>query len=110
MNPSPLLSLDEALKRLLEKAIPLADTHVVSTFEADGCVLAQDLVSDLQVPAFDNSAMDGYALRTADLNSNQGILKVGLRILAGHAPPLCRQKKWPEFSPEHLFLSGLMLL
>jgi len=86
MNPSPLLSLDEALKRLLEKAIPLADTHVVSTFEADGCVLAQDLVSDLQVPAFDNSAMDGYALRTADLNSNQGILKVGLRILAGHAP------------------------
>jgi len=86
MNPPPLLSLDEALKRLLEKAIPLAATHVVSTFDADGCVLAQDLVSALQVPAFDNSAMDGYALRTADLNLNQGIFKVGQRILAGHAP------------------------
>ena len=73
MNPPPLLTLDEALERLLQKAKPLAATHVVSTFDADGCVLAQDLVSDLQVPAFDNSAMDGYALRTADLDLNQGI-------------------------------------
>lgn len=86
MNPPPLLSLDEALERLLQKATPLSGTHVVSTFDADGCVLAQDLLSDLQVPAFDNSAMDGYALRTADLNLIQGILKVGQRIVAGHAP------------------------
>jgi len=57
MKPPPLLSLDEALERLLQKAKPLAGVMSVSTFDADGCVLAQDLVSDLQVPAFDNSAM-----------------------------------------------------
>jgi len=86
MKPPPLLTLDEALEKLLHKAKPLARTHVVSTFDADGCVLAKDLVSDMQVPAFDNSAMDGYALRTADLDSNHGTLKVGQRVLAGHAP------------------------
>ena len=86
MKPPPLLSLDEALERLLQKAKPLAGVMSVSTFDADGCVLAQDLVSDLQVPAFDNSAMDGYALRTADLDLNQGMLKLGQRVLAGHAP------------------------
>jgi molybdopterin molybdotransferase len=52
---------------------------------ADGCVLAQDLVSEIQVPSFDNSAMDGYALRVSDLTSNDGVLKLGQRILAGHS-------------------------
>ena len=44
---------------------PLTATEAVSTFDADGRVLAQDLVSALQVPPQDNSSMDGYAVRSA---------------------------------------------
>ena len=85
MNPSSLLSLDDALYKLLLCAKPLNRVSNVSTFKADRCVLAQDLVSAIQVPSFDNSAMDGYALRLADLSLNDGVLKLGQRILAGHA-------------------------
>ena len=84
MNPSSLISLDDALHKLLLFAKPLNRFSNVSTFKADGCVLAQNLVSSIQVPSFDNSAMDGYALRLADLSFNDGVLKLGQRILAGH--------------------------
>jgi molybdopterin molybdotransferase len=56
-------SLDDALAELLAHAQPLAGVEQVSTFDAEGRVLAQDVVSGLQVPPQDNSAMDGYALR-----------------------------------------------
>jgi len=81
----PLIPLDDALATLLSQAIPLADTDSVSTFEADGRVLAQDLVSALQVPPCDNSAMDGYALRCADLLKHGSVLPVSQRIAAGAA-------------------------
>jgi molybdopterin molybdotransferase len=61
------MSLDDALQALLANIQPLSKTETVATLEADGRVLAQDLVSALQVPAFDNSSMDGYAVRSADL-------------------------------------------
>jgi molybdopterin molybdotransferase len=48
-------------------ALPLDDVEAVSTFDADGRVLAEDLISSLDVPGHDNSSMDGYALRCADL-------------------------------------------
>ena len=85
MNSSSLISLDDALHKLLLFAKPLNRVSNVSTFKADGCVLAQDLVSAMQVPSFDNSAMDGYAVRLADLSLNEGVLKLGQRILAGHS-------------------------
>ena len=61
------MSLDDALDRLLAQVEPLPRIESVSTFEADGRVLAADLVSALQVPPQDNSSMDGYALRAADV-------------------------------------------
>ena len=64
---SALKPLDEALAELLGHAVPLAGTETVSTFDADGRVLAEDVVSTLQVPPADNSAMDGYAVRVADV-------------------------------------------
>ena len=85
MTRPPLIPLDDALATLLSQAIPLADTDSVSTFEADGRVLAQDLVSALQVPPCDNSAMDGYALRCADLLKHGSVLPVSQRIAAGAA-------------------------
>lgn len=83
--PSPrpgLRPLDDALADLLATVQPLASIETVSTFDADRRVLAQDLVSELSVPGHDNSAMDGYALRTADLTGQA--LSVSQRIPAGH--------------------------
>lgn len=80
----PLMSLDEALKTLLSRISPLPGSESVATFDADGRVLAQDLVSQLQVPAFDNSSMDGYAVRCADLAAPGAELEVSQRIAAGH--------------------------
>ncbi len=79
----PLRPLDEALAELLGHAQTLADHEAVSTFDADGRVLAQDLVSALQVPPQDNSSMDGYALRCADLVGSAPVLPVSQRIAAG---------------------------
>nr|WP_218942718.1 gephyrin-like molybdotransferase Glp [Rhodoferax sp. BLA1] len=83
--------LDEALAELLDFAHPLDGVDSISTFDADGRVLAQDLVSALQVPPHDNSAMDGYALRCADLAAGEA-LPVSQRIPAGSSPePLAAQ-------------------
>ena len=79
----PLMPLDDALARLLALAAPLGRTDQVSTFDADGRVLAQDVVSPLQVPPADNSSMDGYAVRTADVTAAGVELPVTQRIAAG---------------------------
>ena len=83
MSRPPLLSLDEALPQLLAHARALGGSETVSTFEADGRVLAQDVVSALQVPPQDNSSMDGYAVRGADVTQPDTVLRVTQRIPAG---------------------------
>ncbi len=82
---APLRPLVDALAELLSHAAPLPGVEAVSTFEADGRVLAQDAVSSLNVPAHDNSAMDGYALRCADWTDADAVLAVHQRIPAGSA-------------------------
>jgi len=77
------MPLDDALAQLLAAVTPLAAQDAVSTFDADGRVLAVDVVSGLQVPGFDNSAMDGYAVRAEDLLSGLHELHVTQRIAAG---------------------------
>lgn len=77
------MPLDEALARLLAQALPRVETEEVSTFEADGRVLAQDVVSGLTVPPRDNSSMDGYAVRVADCGAAAAELVVAQRIPAG---------------------------
>ncbi len=81
---APLMSLDDALKALLSHISPLDRVESVPTWDADSRVLAQDLVSPLQVPAFDNSSMDGYAVRSADVPTSGVELQVTQRIPAGH--------------------------
>ena len=80
---APMKPLDLALAELLAFAVPLAPAESVSTFEADGRVLAQDLLSSLDVPAHDNSSMDGYAVRCADWANSATVLQVSQRIAAG---------------------------
>lgn len=79
----PLLPLDDAIAQLLAKARPALPSELVSAFDADGRVLAEDLVAGLTVPPRDNSAMDGYALRVADCAAPGALLKVAQRIPAG---------------------------
>lgn len=79
------MPLDDALTQLLATITPDAVRESVSTFEADGRVLAADVVSALQVPGFDNSAMDGYAVRAKDLLNGADELLVTQRIAAGSA-------------------------
>ncbi|MBK6322758.1 MAG: molybdopterin molybdotransferase MoeA [Burkholderiales bacterium] len=85
----PLLPLDDALIQLMAHATPLDATESVAVGEADGRVLAQDVVSELHVPPLDNSAMDGYALRCADATAPGVTLGISQRIPAGaSAQPL----------------------
>jgi molybdopterin molybdotransferase len=79
----PLKPLDDALLELLGHAAPLGTTELVSTFDADGRVLASDVLAALDVPAHDNSAMDGYAMRSADWINSATVLHVNQRIAAG---------------------------
>ncbi len=79
------MALDEALADLLARVTPLTATDTLATVSADGRVLADDLVSALHVPPQDNSSMDGYAVRLADITERGVVLPVSQRIPAGHA-------------------------
>jgi molybdopterin molybdotransferase len=81
-----MLSLDEALARLVDgsRSRAIAEVETVSTFDALGRVLAADVLSTLDVPPEDNTSMDGYALRLADVTAPGVVLPVAQRIPAGH--------------------------
>ena len=80
---SPMLSMDEALAALLAQARPLTETETVETLAAHGRVLASAVASTLDVPPMNNTSMDGYALRSADVASAGTRLPVSQRIPAG---------------------------
>ena len=77
-----LLSVDEALAQLLGAAKAVPDMEEVATLEATGRVLAKPQRSTMDVPPMDNSAMDGYAVRLADLQG-KNVLSVKQKIMAG---------------------------
>ena len=79
------MTLEQALARLLSAVQPLPATEGerVSTFDALGRVLAQDVRSGLDVPPADNTSMDGYALRCADVPAAGTLLPISQRIPAG---------------------------
>ena len=85
MNRPALLDFDSALDQLLALAHPLAGQIDLPTAQAHGRVLAQDQISNLDVPPMDNSQMDGWAVRRADLLAG-GELTMSQRIAAGSVP------------------------
>jgi molybdopterin molybdotransferase len=76
-----LLPVAEALERVLAGARPVTARVQTPLIEAMGSVLAEDVVAAIDVPAQDNSAMDGYALRAAESGA---ALPISQRIAAGH--------------------------
>ncbi len=83
-KPKPLMAVREALDFLLAAARPVAETETVATLSANGRVLARAQTSAINVPAIDNTQMDGYAVRAADCVSGSATLTVSQRIAAGH--------------------------
>jgi molybdopterin molybdotransferase len=82
-----MLTVREALDFLLTAARPVAGIETVPTQEANGRILAEAQTSPLQVPAQDNTQMDGYAVRAADCAGASTTLPISLpvsqRIAAG---------------------------
>ncbi|MCX2900245.1 gephyrin-like molybdotransferase Glp [Pseudomonas mandelii] len=81
------MPVEEALARLLEvaDATPILQRERLPLAQLQGRVLAEDLLSTLDLPPWPNSAMDGYALRLSDWTGEP--LVVSQKIFAGNAPP-----------------------
>ena len=90
MAPHPVRSVDEHLAEVLQVVQPLAPLEV-GLLDAHGCVLAEDVVAPFPLPGFDNSAMDGYAVRAADVQHVPCVLPVVGDVAAGPASPLTVQ-------------------
>lgn len=83
MSAADLLSFEDARARLLGQARVVAEVEPWETLNAQGRVLAQDQRSTVNVPPWDNSAMDGYAVRVAEVSGPGCMLPVSQRIPAG---------------------------
>lgn len=86
-----LMPIEEALDKLLSPIKPIQTTLSLPLAEALGYVLAEDILSPIFVPPFDNSAMDGYALRLANLE-NGNVLPLAGKSFAGQ--PF--EGEWPS--------------
>src|SRR5271167_4743820 len=75
-----MISADQALQIVLDNVAPLG-VERIPIVEALGRVLAEDISSPRDIPGFDNSAMDGYAVRAADLARASEASTVELTII-----------------------------
>ncbi len=81
-----LLPIEEVERLLRERVSPVAETETVPLIAACGRVMARDVAAPIDLPPFDNSAVDGYAVRAADLDRSADTrLAVAGRAAAGHA-------------------------
>jgi molybdopterin molybdotransferase len=81
----PLMPVDEVERLIAERIVPVVETEVVDLARASGRVAATDVLAGVDLPPFDNSAVDGYAVRHADLQRGaETRLAVVDRITAGH--------------------------
>ena len=85
-----LLSVHTASERILARLQPIAATETLPLIQCARRVLAQDIAAQTDLPPFDNSAMDGFAVRSADTvtAASPMTLKVVADILAGSNPRL----------------------
>ncbi|ABP60002.1 molybdopterin molybdotransferase MoeA [Enterobacter sp. 638] len=86
-----LMPLETALTQMLDRISPLKEHETLPLLRCFGRVTASDIVSPLNVPGFDNSAMDGYAVRLADIQAGNALPVAG-KAFAGQ--PF--QGEWPQ--------------
>jgi len=82
----PLLPVGDMERLIADRVVPIAETESVGLIAARGRVLAADVIAPLDLPPFDNSAVDGYAVRHKDLDAtNETALTIAGRLFAGGA-------------------------
>jgi molybdopterin molybdotransferase len=80
-----MLSVDDALVAVLQHARPVPATRE-ATVQALHCVLAEDIAADIDLPPFDKALVDGYAVRSIDLEGTDRWIRLGEVISAGQTP------------------------
>jgi molybdopterin molybdotransferase len=81
----PLLPVADAERLIAERVTPVSGHETVPLRDALGRVLVEDVIAPLNVPPFDNSAVDGYAVRAEDLKSGGEMrMQIVDRVAAGH--------------------------
>src|SRR5215210_5051319 len=81
----PLLAIDDVERLINERVTAVTEQETVSLKDARGRVLAADVIAPIDLPPFDNSAVDGYAVRHADLGKDETKLAIVDRLTAGRA-------------------------
>ncbi len=84
-NERPVLNVEEALAHILS-TVDVLEPERVPILEATGRVLAETVTADRDIPPLTNAAMDGYAVRSADLAEGTYRLRVVGEVAAGHPP------------------------
>ncbi|HEY8268260.1 MAG TPA: gephyrin-like molybdotransferase Glp [Xanthobacteraceae bacterium] len=83
-HKGPLLAVDEAARLMAEQVPPIAEVETVRLADALGRVVAADVAAPIPLPSFDNSAVDGYAVRHVEIaSSGETRLKLAGRVQAG---------------------------
>src|SRR5256884_4341242 len=81
----PLLPIADMERLIIERVTPVAEVEEVSLSEALSRVVAADMAATEDLPPFDNSAVDGFAVRHADLAAESDTkLVIAERVMAGH--------------------------
>ena len=83
MTKPPMLTAQQALDHLLSHAKPVTEAESIPMQATLGRVLAENVNSLVDVPPLDNTSMDGYAVRTADIQNSGSLLRIAQRIPAG---------------------------
>jgi molybdopterin molybdotransferase len=82
----PLLPVADAERLIAERVTPVEGRESVTLLQAHGRVLAEDIIAPINVPPFDNSAVDGFAVRAGELDAkDETRLAIADRVMAGHA-------------------------
>jgi molybdopterin molybdotransferase len=82
-----ILSVEDAVAAIVARFSPVDEVETVAVADADGRVLAGDLIATLQLPPFTNSAVDGYAVRGEDVPGDEArLFRVAGRLQAGTVP------------------------
>lgn len=83
-----LMPVEEALALVAARIPPIGETETVGLIDADGRFLATDAIAPIDLPIFDNSAVDGYAVAHSDLAASEPtVMPISVRIIAGQAAP-----------------------
>jgi len=82
----PLLAMEDVERRINERVTPVGETETVALKDARGRVLSADVIAPIDLPPFDNSAVDGYAVRHMDVvGKTETKLAIVDRLTAGRA-------------------------